>query len=172
MEGFLLALEHGANSVELDVHCSADREVVVFHDYQVQGRAVSGISWDALSRIDLGGGATMPLLSEVLEVIHDRAMVYIELKGASIEREVLEVASRHGALYGLHSFDHDAIARAARLAPEVRRGVLLDRGLANAPQALRESLELTQASDVWSHWSLVDEALTGLAHQLGTRVIA
>ena len=52
MEGFLLALEHGANSVELDVHCSADREVVVFHDYQVQERAVSGISWDALSRID------------------------------------------------------------------------------------------------------------------------
>lgn len=171
MEGFLLALERGANSVELDVHCSADREVVVFHDFQIQGRAVSETSWRELSRIDLGGGAAMPLLSDVLAAVHDQAMVYIELKGAAIEREVLEVASRHGALYALHSFDHDAIARAARLAPEVRRGVLLDRGLANAPQTLRESLERTQASDVWPHWSLVDDVLTGLAHQLGARVI-
>lgn len=171
MEGFLLALERGANSVELDVHCSADRKVVVVHDFQIQGRAVSETSWRELAGIDLGGGVTMPLLSEVLEAIHDRAMVYIELKGAGIEREVLEVASRHGALYALHSFDHDAIARAARLAPEVRRGVLLDRGLANAPHVLRESVERTQASDVWPHWSLVDEALTGAARQLGARVI-
>lgn len=171
MEGFLLALDHGANSIELDVHCSADRKVVVFHDFQIHGRAVSELSWRDLSEIDLGGGTAMPLLADVLAAVHDRAMVYIELKGAAIEHEVLDVASRHGALFALHSFDHDAIARAARLAPEVRRGVLLDRGLADPPLALRESLERTQASDVWPHWSLVDEALTGLAHQLGARVI-
>lgn len=171
LDGFLLALEHGANSVELDVHCSADREVVVFHDHHVQGRRVSEMSWKELSRIDLGGGVKMPLLADVLSAIDNRAMVYVELKGAAIEREVLETASRHGALFALHSFDHDAIARVARIAPEVRRGVLLDRELPDAHQALRESIARTEASDVWPHWSLVDQALTALAHQLGARVI-
>lgn len=171
LEGFLLALKHGATSVELDVHCSADREVVVFHDHQIQGRAVAEMTWQELSRIDLGGGASMPLLADVLSAIHDRAMVYIELKGAAIEHEVLETASLHGALFALHSFDHQAIARVAELAPEVRRGVLLDRGLSNAERILRDSVQHTGASDVWPHWSLVDDSLTALAHELGARVI-
>ena len=171
LEGFLLAVENGANSVELDVHCSADGEVVVFHDFHVQGSAVATMTWRELSSIDLGGGATMPRLADVLSALGHRAMVYIELKGAAIEREVLEVTSRYGTLYALHSFDHDAIARVATLAPEVRRGVLLDRGLANAPHVLHESVMHAQASDVWPHWSLVDAALTALAHQLGARVI-
>lgn len=171
LESFLLALEHGADAVELDVHCSADREVVVFHDFSVAGSAVAETTWTALSDMDLGGGARMPRLAEVLTAVGDRATVYIELKGARIEREVLDVAGRHGHRFALHSFDHDAIARVARLAPTVRRGVLLDRGLADVQGVLRNVVERTGATEVWPHWTLVDNQLTALAHDFGARVI-
>lgn len=171
LESFLLALDHGADALELDVHCSLDREVVVFHDFSVAGQAVARTPWVTLARLDLGGDARMPRLADVLSEIGDRAMIYIELKGDRIEREVLDVASRHGRRFAVHSFDHDAIERVARLEPEVRRGVLLDRGLSNATHALRESVVRTGAADVWPHWSLVDPQLIGLARGLGARVI-
>jgi glycerophosphoryl diester phosphodiesterase len=171
LPGFLLALEHGADALELDVHCSADREVVVFHDFSVAGRSLADTPWTVLAALDLGGGARMPRLSDVLTAVGDRATVYIELKGAGIEGEVLEIARRHGRRFALHSFDHDAIARVARAAPDVRRGILLDRGLSNPEAVLRQSVSRTGANDVWPHWSLVSEPLTRLTRELGARVI-
>lgn len=171
LDGFLLALEHGADALELDVHCSSDREVVVFHDFSVAGLTVADTSWGALAGLDLGGGARIPRLADVLTAIGDRATVYIELKGAGIEQEVLDIAMQHGRRFALHSFDHGAIERVARAAPEVRRGVLLDRDIPNARDALRDSVARTGATDVWPHWSLVDAELTGLARESGARVI-
>ena len=171
LDGFLLALEHGADALELDVHCSSDREVVVVHDFSVAGRSVAASPWAVLAALDLGGGVRMPRLVDVLTAVGDRATVYIELKGAHIEQEVLDVARPSGCRFALHSFDHDAIARVARLAPDVRRGVLLDRGLSNPLAVLRESVARTGASDVWPHWTLVDPALTGLAREFDARVI-
>ena len=113
----------------------------------------------------------MPRLVDVLTAVGDRATVYIELKGAGIEEDVLEIAGRYGRRFALHSFDHDAIARVARAAPDVRRGILLDRGISNPEAVLRESVARTGASDVWPHWSLVDESLTRLTRQMGARVI-
>lgn len=171
LDGFLLALEHGADAIELDVHCSSDREVVVFHDFSVAGRSVAQTSWAALAGLDLGGGARIPRLADVLSAVGNRAMVYIELKGDRIEHEVLDVATRHGRRFALHSFDHEAVARAGRLAPEVRRGILLDRDLPDARTALRDGIARTGATDVWPHWTLVNEELTGLARASAARVI-
>jgi glycerophosphoryl diester phosphodiesterase len=174
LEGFLLALERGADAIELDVHCSADREVVVFHDFAVGGLSVAGTSWKELAGIDVGQGARMPRLADVLTAVGDRAMVYVELKGDRIEQDVLDVARRHGRRFALHSFDHDAIARVARVAPEVRRGILLDRGPSTASETretVRAGLARTGATEIWPHWTLVDAELAGLAHQSGARVI-
>lgn len=171
LDGFLLALEHGADAIELDVHCTSDREVVVFHDFSVAGLPVADTSWKALAGLDLGGGARIPRLADVLTAVGDRAMIYIELKGVRIEEEVLDTARQCGRRFALHSFDHDAIERVARAAPEVRRGILLDRDIPNARDALRDGVARTGATDVWPHWTLVDKELTGLARESGARVI-
>src|SRR5688500_20309591 len=91
--------------------------------------------------------------------------------GARVGQTLIVVARPSGCRFALHSFDHDAIARVARLAPDVRRGVLLDRGLSNPQAVLRASVARTGASDVWPHWTLVDPALTGLAREFDARVI-
>lgn len=171
LPGFLLALEHGADAVELDVHVTKDRVVVVHHDDSVQGHVIAQTKWRELSKVDLGGGARIPRLEDVLRVIGDRATVYIELKGQAIEREAIEIARKFGRRFALHSFDHEAIERVGRLAPDVPRGVLLDRDTPLPMDALRQVAERVRPRDVWPHWSLASEQFVRLAHELGTRVI-
>ncbi|MGH7678746.1 MAG: glycerophosphodiester phosphodiesterase [Gemmatimonadaceae bacterium] len=170
LPGFLLALERGADAVELDVHVSEDGEVVVHHDHEVRGRRIASSSWADLSGVDIGG-ATIPRLADVLEAVADRATVYIELKGVHIERAVLRVAEKHGRRYALHSFDHDAIERVKGLQPDVARGILLDRETPRAGEVMRAAVERMRPRDVWPHWSLVDAAFMAAARALELRVI-
>lgn len=128
MEAFALALEQGADVIELDVHLTRDDEVVVMHDDQVD-RTTSGtgeirtLTLGEIRALDAGGwfgpqwrGARVPLLAEVLERFASRVWVDIEIKAGvharwltggveedaavteHIARRVLEVAGRAGAL--------------------------------------------------------------------------
>lgn len=172
LAGFTLAVELGANAVELDTHVSADGTVVVHHDPTVAGRAITEMSWREISAIDLGDRARIPTLGEVLTSVAGRATVYVELKGADIEQQVIALIRQHSTAVALHSFDHTIIERASRLAPEIPRGVLLDGGVTNPIQAMRRAVERTSARDVWPHWSLVNSDLVRAAEEMEARVIA
>ena len=85
---FELALDEGADGVELDVRLDGDGRVIVLHDAEL-GRVSSGSETRAaeelgaaeLARVDLGGGERVPLLVDVLRVFRDRgARVNVELK--------------------------------------------------------------------------------------------
>jgi glycerophosphoryl diester phosphodiesterase len=171
LPSFLLALEHGADAVELDAHVTRDRVAVVHHDEVVRGRPISRTDWDDLSRVELAAGDRIPRLQDVLTALGDRVAVYIELKGAGIEDFAIEIARAYGSRFAVHSFDHDTIARAATKAPDIPRGVLLDRGTKQPADELRLAADRTRPRDVWPHWSLVDGAFMTAARELGTRVI-
>ena len=171
LPGFLLALEHGADGIELDVHVTRDGEVVVHHDFDVAGRAVSGLSGEEVRAVTLADGARVPLLSDVLRAIADRAVVYVELKGHRIERQVAEVLQTHGCRYAMHSFDHEMIARVRRLHPGMPRGILVDRGTAGVLEKLPRVVEQTRPRDVWPHYTLVDDRFMAAAAALDLRVI-
>lgn len=171
LPGFLLALDHGADAVELDVHCTADGIAVVHHDDEVHGHLLAKVDWAEVARFDVGGGASIPRLDDVLDAVGDRAEVYIELKGVGIEERVITIARAHGKRYALHSFDHSAIARVAALAPDIPRGVLLDRDIMHPLEQLQDAVRRTGARDVWPHWTLIDEPLVQAAHDLNARVI-
>jgi glycerophosphoryl diester phosphodiesterase len=171
LPGFLLAVEHGADAVELDVHATKDGEVVVHHDEAVQRMVIAQSAWRDLSQIDLGDGDRIPRLRDVLEAIGDRAAVYVELKGRGIEDAVIDVARTYGRRFALHSFNHDAVARLVQKAPEIPRGVLLERDTPKPTDQLRRAVERTQPRDVWPHWRMVNEHFVRVAHELGTRVI-
>lgn len=171
LAGFELAVRRGADAVELDVHVSGDGVVIVHHDPAVQGREIAASPWATLADIDLGGGERIPTLADVLDAVAGRATVYVELKGASVEEPVVAIARKHGHRVALHSFDHDAIARAGQLAPDLARGVLLDRDLPNPGATMRDAVARTGARDVWPHWTLVDARFMAAAAQLDVRVI-
>jgi len=172
LPGFRLALERGAQGIELDVHVTQDGVVVVHHDPTVGARPIATNSWQDLEELQLGGDFRLPRLEDVFDDVADQATVYVELKGAKIEKAVLEVARAHGRRFALHSFDHDAIARVAKLAPKVRRGILLDEKTKKPVDAMLAAVQRTGATDVWPHRSLIDEKLAKAAHGAKARVIA
>lgn len=168
---FTRALERGADAIELDVHRTADGMVVVHHDPVVGGITISESRWERLEQIDLGAGARLPTLPEVLEMVDDRAVLYVELKGDAIEDAVLATIRDYHGRVAVHSFDHAMVARAARAAPDIARGVLLDRGTPDAAVALESAVERTGARDVWPHASLVDSTVMAAARRRAVRVI-
>lgn len=171
LPGFLLALERGATALELDAHVSADGRVVVHHDPVCRGREIARVAWAVLRDVDLGGGARMPLLEGVLDAVGDRAVVYIEVKASGAEDVIITTARAHGRRFALHSFDHASIARVAALAPDIARGVLLDRGTAGPVDAMRRAVDATGARDVWPHWRLVGPELVTAAREAGVRLL-
>jgi len=173
LPGFLRALDRGADAVELDAHVTKDGVVVVHHDAEAgtPARLIAGTQWNELALIDLGGGARIPRLDDVLQVLGDRGTIYVELKGRDIEDAVIPVCRHFGRRFALHSFDLDAMTRVAQKAPDLPRGILLDQDIAHPAEALREAANRIGPRDVWPHWSLVDEAFVRAAHDLGTRVV-
>jgi len=171
LPAFLLALERGADAIELDVHRTRDGVVVVHHDDLVGGQAIAGADWAAVSQMRLAGDARIPRLEDVLTAVGDRAVVYIELKGRGVEELALDVAQRFGKRFAVHSFDHGAVELAMKYAPNVARGVLLDRGTPDPVAALKKAHKLVRPRDVWPHYSLADKAFMDAAGALSVRVI-
>ena len=171
LPGFMLAIELGADAIELDVHLSSDGVVVVHHDAVVLAHAIANTSWRDLSHLVLAGGERLPRLQDVLEAVGNRAAVYIELKGGRGEDEIVDVARRFGQRWAIHSFDHGAMARVARRAPGIPRGVLLDKDTPDAVKELHRAVGRVLPRDVWPHWSLVDREFMLEASELALRVI-
>lgn len=178
LPSFLRALELQADGIELDVHCTLDRVVVVHHDEipratppsgRLAGRRIDALTFDELQGFSVRGLALISTLAEALAVIRGRAEVFVELKGAAIEREVVGVirASIAPERCAVHSFDHAQVARARALAPEIRGGILFDRAVSDPAAAMRAS----NALDVWPSREHVTEMLVREVHDNGGRVI-
>jgi len=126
------------------------------------------MTWGEVARVELAPGIAIPSLRQVLDAVGERATVYVELKGSNSERATLDVIAASGTRCAVHSFDHDAVARASRLAPGVRRGILFDAYPIDVQAAMRDN----KALDVWPEWSLIDAPLVERVHAHGGRVIA
>lgn len=172
LEGFLRAVERGADAVELDVHRTRDGAVVIHHDPQLRGpdgrlAPIAEMSLVEVGRSRLAGGGRVPTLSAVMDAIGDRATIYVELKGESVGELTVEVARRHGHRYAFHSFDHQAVLALHRHWPDLEYGVLFDAGTADA-EALAARYPVR---DLWLHWSLVNQALVEATHAAGKRAL-
>ena len=124
-----IAVEGGARMVELDVQFSRDNQSIVFHD-AVLGRTTNGHGYvrnktfEELRALDAGSwfsdeyaDSRIPLLSEVLDVLRDKAYLLLELKPldahtplADIDSIVATIRSHNlGAHTLFASFDHTTI---------------------------------------------------------------
>jgi glycerophosphoryl diester phosphodiesterase len=141
---FRLAMEQGADGVELDVWRCATGEVVVAHDEDLSRVAgvplrVPDSPLAALRAADVGGwkgerfrGERVPLLAEVLQALPG-AIVNVELKSRggrdlSLARAAADVIWRAGAggRVVVSSFDWRLVAAFRVASPDVAAGLLLD----------------------------------------------
>ena len=122
LTSFERAIELGADYVELDVQMSADDELVVFHDLDLDRLTpLRG----PLRRRRLGElrEVGIPTLGDVLDVTRGRIGVMAELKGAHLYRR-RGLVERAVAMLGpedvVLSFQRRALLEARRARPELR----------------------------------------------------
>jgi glycerophosphoryl diester phosphodiesterase len=168
LASFALALDAGAEGLELDVHATADGVVVIHHDAALSdGTVIGAVQFAELRKHEAAPGVAVPTLAELCELTGERATLFVEVKGAGIEQAVLAVLQQYPTPRAIHSFDHALIARVHALDPAMRLGILFER---DAPEVER-SMMTTGATDVWPQWRLVSASLVQRVHEAGGRVI-
>ncbi len=174
LPSFEYALELGCTWLELDVYIS-EGQVIVIHDKDVNrttnGRGlIEDLSFDYIRSLDAGGGAQVPTLNEVIDLVGNRAVINIELKGkgtAQAVSELLMTRIAHGARpdnFLISSFDHHELALAA---PEFRRGVLLGKLLPD----MWERAERLAGWSVNFDKKVISPTLVDEAHERGYKVL-
>lgn len=145
LEAFSLAVEQGAEGVELDVHLTRDQQIIVTHDERID-RVSDGTGLVAmLSLKDIKKHlfnkphpqyteARAPLLEEVLDLLLPTGLhINIELKNSrlpytGLEAKCLELVARKGiqqrVIYS--SFNHHSMALLKRLDKTAVCGLLYD----------------------------------------------
>jgi glycerophosphoryl diester phosphodiesterase len=168
IEAFELALQAGADAIELDVHATQDGIVVVHHDPDVGDYQINELTCDALRAVAFDSGFEIPKLSQVLDLAGKRAKVYVEIKAAGIELLVARCIRETETLCAVHSFDHAAIRQIRMLVPALETGILVDEQSGDPER----QLETANAMDYWPSLPLVTVELVKRIHRRGGRVIA
>lgn len=97
LEAFQLAQREGADGIELDIRLDGSGEVIVLHDptltrvtSNAETRHAEDIQRADIARLDVGSGARVPLLAEVLHWAHAAGQrVNVELKSDVRDRRLL-----------------------------------------------------------------------------------
>lgn len=143
LAAFRLAIEQGADYVELDVQESADGEVLVVHDSDLMN--VAGVPmeiWNTpaatLRSVDIGShagpqfsGERAPTLAEALALCKGKSRVVVELKSYGHNQRLEEKVAAIVEAAGMEndcifmSMDHATAWKMKHLRPEWRVGVLV-----------------------------------------------
>jgi glycerophosphoryl diester phosphodiesterase len=189
LAAFQLAMQQGADGIELDVHLTADARLCVIHDDTLE-RTTDGVgavgqkTMPELAALSAGSWfssayreESVPELWEVLELLPEGAVVNVEIKNGpvfypGIGRVTAE--SLRPWKTKLHvivsSFDHAVLQEVHRYEPELPLGLLYEAKLYN-PLAYRNSLPYPVRSlHLWHQ--LVTDDVVKAAHDAGMLVLA
>jgi glycerophosphoryl diester phosphodiesterase len=143
LAAFQLALEQGCDAIELDIHLSADGELIVCHDDFINRTTngtgkISEMSASQLKQYDAGlwfhekyKGESLPLLEEVFELVPSNIIVNVEIKNVpsyyeGIEQKLINLLTAKNRLANVvvSSFDHQCLVRLKEIEPEAKIGIL------------------------------------------------
>lgn len=135
LPAFQLAWRQHADAIEGDFHLTRDRRIVCFHDKDTaritgRKRLVAECSLEQLRKLDAGAwkgeefaGTRIPTLEEVLELVPDGKVIYIEIKTGPEIVPILIDAVESSALTDRQvvviAFDEAVIAAVKRIRPGI-----------------------------------------------------
>ena len=167
LASFGLALDAGADGIELDVHATADGVVVVHHDAALpSGARISELNHQELRR-EAPEAEHIPTLSSVTDLVRGRAELFVEIKGVAIERLVTAALAGYDGACAIHSFDLALILRLSRGGSAHRLGVLYDQADPDPVGMMTDH----GALDLWPHYPLVTRELVDAVHSMRGRII-
>jgi len=185
------ALRLGVDYVELDVHQTADGQLVVIHDPTL-GRTTTGSGWiREMTLAELGQiklrrtpegavtGETIPTLDDYLARMDARTHLLLEVKGPhkdghyeGIEARILALLRKHRRIERtlVISFDLEVLARMRALEPTIMLGGLLGYSEGQSAATLDVFMaHLQQVKAVFAglQWPLLEETLLQRVHDAG-----
>jgi glycerophosphoryl diester phosphodiesterase len=148
LDAFRLAVAMDADAIELDLHRSADGELVVMHDETLDrttdlSGSIASMTMDQIRAADAGyrfaaaggsfpfrgKGLRVPTFTEVLDWLPDGTGLVVEVKARGATDAAVEALRgsrvRAAGAASLISFDEAAIDRAHELDPDLPTGYLL-----------------------------------------------
>ncbi|UQD55886.1 glycerophosphodiester phosphodiesterase family protein [Flavobacterium sp. K5-23] len=138
---FKKAIDMHVDAIELDVHLSADGELMVIHDETVDrttnGKGlVNQLSLPELKRLVVNKKHSIPTLTEVLELVNQKCFVNIELKSYETANKVVDLIEKYVSernwnydQFLVSSFDWNALQQVTFLNSEIPIGVLTETDL-------------------------------------------
>ncbi len=190
---FELAVQQGADGVELDVHLSKDGHLIVLHDFTVDHTTDSiGYAKDMtlaqLKELDPGkkfstafAGTRIPKLDEVFEAVGQNfRLINIEIKSVDIEntdgveQATADCIQRHNLQNSviISSFNPYALHRFRAIMPDVAIGYLYESDTTHTP-AGNVALALMDGISYQArhpHHAIIDAAYMESAHSNGYRI--
>lgn len=148
LAAFDLAIQQGADAIELDVKLSADKQLVVIHDPTVDRTTdgtgqVRNLSLAEIKELDAGShfsshfrGEKIPTLKEVLEEFGRRIFINIEITNYAspaddLPLRVVELVDKTNLKEKVlfSSFNPLALIKTNKYLPETPNGLLVGKGL-------------------------------------------
>ena len=183
LAGIEAALRFGADAIEIDVHCTADRVPVLIHDETVDRTTdgsgnVHDMLLEVARALDAGArqfapkfhGAKIPLLSEVLDLTKGKALLQIEVKQTDIENEVAQVVRDADAISDceVHSFYPNVVRAMRTVEPRMAAALLTDgRRIVDWDDFFGFALSLNaQGVSVYYSWATPERVRQGQARSL------
>jgi len=175
---FQKALDMKVDGIELDVHLSADGEIIVIHDETIDRTTngngfVSALSLRELKAFRIDDKHQIPALNEVFDLVNQDCFINIELKSYEATEKVVSLIEKYVTKKGwkydrflVSSFDWNALQQVAFLNDKIPIGVLtetdLDLALAFA--------KFIQAKSIHPHFHLLTEENTAKMQEKGLQV--
>jgi glycerophosphoryl diester phosphodiesterase len=129
LPAFELAWEQGADGIEGDFFLTADQQIVCIHDRSTQRIAgekldVTRSSYASLRELDVGDGARIPNLEEVLNTVPDQGRVFIEIKDGvrlvePLARQLEQTALPRSRL-AVIAFDEQVVKACKQAIPDLK----------------------------------------------------
>jgi glycerophosphoryl diester phosphodiesterase len=178
LKSFKKALELGVDMVELDVHLTQDKKLVVIHDETLErttnGKgAVSKKTLKQLKTLDAGEGEQIPTLEEVFDLIDKRIQINIELKGENTAKPVFELIENYVKNKGwdyshflISSFDFKELKNFRKLTSKIKIGTLIKKLPINYP----EIIDKLKANVINLNFQLITPELITKIHQKNLKV--
>lgn len=175
LDAFRLCVDnptYRCDGVELDIHTTADGDLVVHHDAELgDGRVIAELTAAELRTVSLPDGSSLPTLAQALEILAP-IEVFIEAKGLSHagQERLLALMRAHpapGQLH-VHAFDHRIIRRLHEADASLSLGVLSS----SYPLDVTSPALMAGATTLWQEWHLIDRAMVERCAIVGIRVIA
>jgi glycerophosphoryl diester phosphodiesterase len=179
LPAYELAVQQGADMIEIDLHRTRDGAIVVTHNERLEGLGGRGEIADAtlaeVRALDAGGGERVPTLDEVLDGFGERIAFNLELKRGTrgeydaLERLSVEAVRQRGILARtLFSSFYDPVLAALRAeGDDVRIGTLVS---PRAPAGWLERSRVVGSEAVHFWLGLASEEAVAAAHEAGLAV--